>query len=303
MKYAGHRLTQHIRFGLTPHKPSDAIKKLLEKSKTERNKVFILEREKYDNIYILNGGALSFYKNKIREIDGEKVPTELLTDLWDDINYAGIAEEGGVKFKNSKKPEKLLRRIIDLGSEESEWVLDSFAGSGTTGAVAHKMGRKWIMIEMAKHAETHCIPRLKAVVEGEDSTGITKIVDFKGGGGFRYCELGESLFKVDDSEIVEINYDNGDLVEAVCKIEGFKFVGREFLDKTKLHGVVNQKRFCHVTEEFVTQDLIDELVQEIKEEESLVIYCMKKVSRLSLPQNIQVKKIPRDIIKKFRLGA
>jgi adenine-specific DNA-methyltransferase len=280
-----------------PHKPSQIIKDTLEKSKKQRDKIFVIEREKYEPIYIINGAAIAFYKNKIRNIDGRNVPTKLLTDLWDDISFASHASEGNVRFKNSKKPEALLRRIIKINSEEGDWVLDSFAGSGTTGAVAHKMGRKWIMIEMAKHAETHCIPRLRDVIEGKDQD------KYSYGGGFRYYELGGSLFKTDDIGIIEVNYDNGDLVEAVCKIEGFKFVGREFLEKTKLHGVVNRKRYCHVTEEFVTQDLIDELSTEIKEDESLVIYCVKKISRLSLPQNIQVKKIPRDIIKKFELGT
>ena len=278
-----------------PHKPSQKIKELLAKSKEERDKVFVIEREKHENIYILNGGSLSFYKNKIREIDGEKVPTEILTDLWDDINYAGIAKEGGVTFKNSKKPEKLLRRIIELGSEEGDWVLDSFAGSGTTGAVAHKMGRKWIMVEMAKHADTHCVPRLKAVIEGKDQD------KYAYGGGFVYYDLGDSLFKTDDTGIVSLTFDNGDLIESVCKIEGFKFIGREFLEKTPLHGVINGKRYCHITEELVTQDLVDQLALEINEEESLVIYCMKKLSKLELPQNIQIKKIPRDVVKRFKL--
>ena len=121
------------------------------------------------------------------------------------------------------------------------------------------------MVECLPDQIKLCKTRLTNVVKGKDGSGISKIVNFKSGGGFRYCELGVSLFKIDDG-IIGVNYDNGDLVEAVCKIEGFKFVGREFLEKTKLHGVVNQKRYCHVTEEFVTPDLIVELAQELKEE-------------------------------------
>ena len=288
-----------------PHKPSEAIKNLLNRSKEERDKIFVLEREKYDDIYIINGGALSFYKNKIREINGEMVPTELLTDMWNDMNYAGIAKEGGVEFKNNKKPEMLLKRIIEMSTEPNDWVLDSFLGSGTTAAVAHKMGRKWIGIELfEKTMVEKALPRLKRVISGEDQTGISKEVNWKGGGGFKYCVLGESLFKVDkETRVIELTYDNGPMIEAVCKIEGFKFVGMEFVNKTKLHGVVNGIRYCHITEEFVTQDYVDELSSEIKENESLVIYCLGYQSKLKLPQNMEIKKIPRDVAKKFILNS
>jgi adenine-specific DNA-methyltransferase len=276
--------------------------KLYDLSAKNPKKIYHLKREKYTDMYIQNKNRLTFYTTKIKKINGKEAPAKLLTNLWDDIGWHGIAKEGGVTLNRGKKPEKLLKRILDIGTEPGDWVLDSFAGSGTTGAVAHKMGRKWIMVECLPDQIKLCKTRLTNVIKGKDVSGISKIVKFKGGGGFRYCELGESLFKTDDG-IIGVNYDNGDLVAAVCKIEGFKFIGREFLEKTKLHGVVNQKRYCHVTEEFVTQDLIDELAQELKEQESLVIYCMKKMSKLTLPQNIQVKKIPRDIIKKFKLGA
>jgi adenine-specific DNA-methyltransferase len=91
-----------------PHKPSEKIKNLMIASKSQPGKVFIIERENYDPIYIYNGGSLSFYKEKLREINGILTPTELLTDFWDDMNFAGIAKEGGVQFKNGKKPEMLI---------------------------------------------------------------------------------------------------------------------------------------------------------------------------------------------------
>ncbi|MBA7517557.1 hypothetical protein ES705_09611 [subsurface metagenome] len=253
--------------------------------------------------YFINGSLITWLKDSaIKDIKTKQVDKLVKNNnIWLENLHQGIANEGNVKFKQSKKPEKLIKRIVEMVTGPNDWVLDSFAGSGTTGVVAHKMGRRWIMIELGPHADTHCLKRLKGVVDGSDQTGISKEVGWKGGGGFRYCILGKSLFKKDNLGIVEVTYDNGPLIEAVCKIEGFKFVGREFLDKTKLHGVVNEKRFCHVTEEFVTQDYIDDLTKEIKEDESLVIYCMKKMSRLNLPDNVQVKKIPRDIVKKFKL--
>ncbi|HEY5972672.1 MAG TPA: site-specific DNA-methyltransferase [Pseudoxanthomonas sp.] len=91
------------------------------------------------------------------------------------------------------KPERLIERVLQAATNEADLVLDSFLGSGTTAAVAHKMGRRWIGIEMGKHARTHCQPRLKKVVDGEQG-GISKGVDWKGGGGFRFYKLGVPMF-------------------------------------------------------------------------------------------------------------
>ena len=118
-------------------------------------------------------------------------------DLWTDIKTTGLEAEGGVSFKNGKKPESLIKRIIGMSTNEGDWVLDSFAGSGTTGAVAHKMGRRWIMIELGEHCHTHIIPRMKRVIDGTDQGGISKAVNWQGGGGFRYYKLAPSLLKKD----------------------------------------------------------------------------------------------------------
>jgi len=282
-----------------PHKPSAEIKEFLEKSKNKKNKVFVMERKKHDDIYFFNGGALSFYKNKIKEIDGKLVPTEILTDLWTDINYAGIAEEGGVKFKNNKKPEMLLKRIIEMGSKPGDLVLDSFLGGGTTAAVAHKMGRRWIGIELKDYAKTECLPRLQRVVEGKDDTGISKKISWKGGGGFRYLELGESLFKIDEDKTVLLNLKGTELIEAICLNQGFKFVGKELSSKTRLHGYIGSKRFCNITENLVTQDYVESLANEISLDKSLVIYCTKHMSNLDIPENVELKKMPKDILKGY----
>jgi adenine-specific DNA-methyltransferase len=110
-------------------------------------------------------------------------------DFWQDIKTTGLGDEGGVDFTNGKKPEALLKRIIGMTTQPGDWVLDAFAGSGTTGAVAHKMGRQWIMIEAGDHCHTHLIPRLRRVVDGIDQSGISRAVGWKGGGGFRYFTL------------------------------------------------------------------------------------------------------------------
>lgn len=111
-------------------------------------------------------------------------------DLWTDIKTTGgVGQEGGVLFPNGKKPERLLKRIIGMCTEPGDWVLDAFAGSGTTGAVAHKMGRRWIMIEQGDHCHTHIHPRLRSVIDGTDQGGISKEVDWQGGGGLRYYQV------------------------------------------------------------------------------------------------------------------
>ena len=126
---------------------------------------------------------------------------------------------------STPKPERLLKRIIEIATNPNDLVLDSFAGSGTTGAVAHKMGRRWIMIELGEHCHTDIIPRLKKVIDGEDQGGISKVVNWQGGGGFRYYSLAPSLLEQDrwGNWVVNKNYNPAMLAEALCKLEGFTY--------------------------------------------------------------------------------
>lgn len=286
-----------------PHKPSDEIKTYLQKSKQNPDKVFVMTRKKYEPIYFLNGGSLSFYNKKIKEIDGVLTPTKILTDLWTDLNFAGIAKEGNVVFKNSKKPEMLLKRIIEMSSKPGDWVLDSFLGSGTTAAVAHKLGRKWIGIELGDHAKTHCLPRLQDVISGKDQTGISKKVQWKGGGNFSYYELGDSVFKQDDDGYIMMNLENKNLIESVCINQGFKYVPDSLNIPQNIHGKIGLKRFCHVATSLVTQNYVDILYEDLLFDQSLVIYCTKHMSNLNLPENVEIKKIPRDIIKGYDFNS
>jgi adenine-specific DNA-methyltransferase len=125
-----------------------------------------------------------------------------LSDLWNDEEVAPISANSkeGLNFFG-QKPEGLIKRIIALATNPGDLVLDSFAGSGTTGAVAHKMGRRWIMIELGEHCHTHIIPRLKKVIDGEDSGGVSEAVGWKGGGGFRYYRLAPSLLQKENQSI------------------------------------------------------------------------------------------------------
>lgn len=265
---------------------------IIKRSRQERGKVFRHYREGYGEIFILNGRQIYFYSNKLRTIDGECVPAVPLSNIWTDISWNGIAREGNVNFPQSKKPEALLRRIIEMGTEPGDWVLDSFLGSGTTAAVAHKLGRKWIGIELGEHAETLCLPRLKRVVSGEDQTGISKQVGWRGGGGFRYCVLGESLFAKDkDTGLVMINpnYTNGLLVAAVCNLEDFR------LNNDPVFHGVRENIYAHITEEKITQAYLDNLVEQLPDGKFLTIYCLKRATGLRIPPGVKIKRIPKEL--------
>ena len=172
-----------------PHKPTKNVKDLMEESKKLG---YPISRKRDDGTELISyqGGVLAFYSNKIRDIDDEKCVTEILTDFWDHISWAGIAREGNVKLKNGKKPEKLIKQIIEIATEEGDLVLDYHLGSGTTASVAHKMNRRYIGIEQINYGDDDSFTRLKNVVDG-DKSGISKAVKWKGGGSFIYAELME----------------------------------------------------------------------------------------------------------------
>lgn len=162
-----------------------AAQEIVDRSKREKAKVFVLEREGRPPFIVRRGNRILFLADKVRVVDGRAAIVEPLTNVWDDVPFQGIAREGGVVFSRNKKPEKLVSRVIAMSTDPGDWVLDPFLGSGTTAAVAHKMGRRWIGIEAGDHATTLAEPRLSRVVRGEDPTGITASVGFAGGGGFR----------------------------------------------------------------------------------------------------------------------
>lgn len=159
-----------------------------DESKNIRNQVFEVQRENQYTVYVFNGREMAFYSKKIREIDGERVPSIQLSNIWMDTPYEGIAKEGGVSLKGGKKPEKLIRRIIELATDKGDLVLDYHLGSGTTAAVAHKLNRQYIGFEQLDYGENDSVARLERVVQGENS-GISKTVKWSGGGSFIYAEL------------------------------------------------------------------------------------------------------------------
>lgn len=174
---------------------------------------------------------------------------------------------------DTPKPERLLHRIIHLATTSVDWVLDSFAGSGTTGAVAHKMGRRWIMVELGEHCHTHIIPRLKKVIDGEDKGGITEAVGWKGGGGFRYYRLAPSLLKKDNwgNWIINQAYNASMLAEAVCRLEGFTYAPSDTVYWQ--HGHSTEQDFIYVTTQNLSHDQLQALSDEVGDRRSLLVMC------------------------------
>ncbi len=215
-----------------PHKPTEKLKTLMLASKNEEN-VIEYVREDKSIMYLYKGGALAFYSNKMQEIDGKNEVTELLTDFWSHISWAGIAKEGGVTLKNGKKPEKLLKQILELSTEENDIVLDYHLGSGTTASVAHKMKRQYIGLEQLNYSNNDSIIRLKNVVEGENS-GVSKALKWKGGGSFVYLELAKN-------NITAIEH-----IQSCNTYEELINFFDEMCDKYFLHYNVQVKKFKEV---------------------------------------------------------
>lgn len=254
-------------------------------------------RDQETTLYYSNCELLSWLKDTSSVEDGRITKSQKMTTLWKhgEIPKADIANEGGVYFPRSKKPEQLLKRIIEMSTREGDYVLDSFLGSGTTAATAHKMGRKWIGIEMGEHAYSHCQKRLCNVIDGEQ-TGISKSVNWHGGGGFKFYELAEPLLvKNKVLPVYQINpsYTWDMVCEAICKIEGFTYE-----PSGEFQGHSSENRFIHITEEFVNTKYVMSIMKNLGDKQSLLIYCKKNQADMILPENVEVKKIPKNLLDK-----
>lgn len=274
---------------------------LIDESKDHPEKVYLQKRDGHPDIYLKNGERILFYKDKMRCIEGQLVTAELVTNLWLDMNYQGIAKEGGVSFPKNKKPEAQVCRIFEMATEEGDLVLDSFLGSGTTAAVAQKMGRRWVGIELGEHCSTLCLPRLKRVVDGADATGITNKANWKGGGGFRYYELAPTLIKEDSfgQRIINPQYDPEKLAEAVCKLEGFTYAPSE--TEYFIHGKSTEHDFIYVTTNYLKTEHMKALSSLVGDERTLLI-CCKGFKSESKFTNLTVKKIPKAVLDRCEYG-
>jgi len=255
--------------------------------------------------------------------DGEGIPSQkrFLTDvkqgvtpstLWlhqDAGHNAEAKNEARALFPESDelfltpKPERLIRQILELATEPGDIVLDSFAGSGTTGAVAHKMGRRWIMVELEAHCDLYVAPRLRKVIDGEDPGGVTETTNWQGGGGFRYFTLAPSLLEKDqfDNWIINKKYNAELLAQAICKLEGFTYAPSETVYWQ--HGHSTESDFIYVTTQNLTRQQIEALSEEVGPNRSLLVFCSAyRIRNVDEFPNLTLRKIPKAVLTKCEWG-
>jgi adenine-specific DNA-methyltransferase len=201
------------------------------------------------------------------------------------------------------KPEGLIERILTIATDPGDIVLDSFAGSGTTGTAAHKMGRRWIMVELGKHCQSHILPRLMKVIDGQDPDGITDAAGWKGGGGFRYYNLAPSLLKKDrfGNWVINKQYNAAMLAEAMCKFEGFTYSPSDI--EYWIHGHSTERDFIYVTTQTLTREHLQKLSDDVGGHRSLLVCCSAfRVKDVSQFPNLTIKKIPKMVLHRCEWG-
>lgn len=237
--------------------------------------------------------------------DKQVVKTNKLTNIWvhKDIPKADLPNEGGVTFPRGKKPEQLLKRILEMSTKKGDLVLDSFLGSGSTAAVAHKMGRRWIGIELGEQAVTHCKPRFSSIIDGTDKSGISKSENWQGGGGFKFYNLASSLLKQDKfgNWVISQEYNPDMLAAAMAKQEGFTYLPHE--EKFWKQGNSSENDFIFTTTQFLTVETLDSIHDDMQEGESILICCkaFQKECKSKYP-NITLKKIPQMLLDRCEFG-
>jgi len=253
-------------------------------------------------MYFIRGERILFYKNTLKLIEGKYVTGEPLTTLWDDLLSNNLHNEGGVRFPKGKKPEALIKRCLDLATNEGDLVLDSFLGSGTTAAVAHKMNRRWIGIELGQHAYTHCYPRLKAVVDGE-AGGISKALNWQGGGGFKFYELAPSLLTTSKYGNLTISnkYNHEMLAQAMAKHEGYTYAPDESIYWKQ--GYSGNNNYIFTAAGYISPEYLDNIASQLAEDEYLLV-CAKSISKACVGRhkNIIVRQIPRMLLGRCEWG-
>jgi adenine-specific DNA-methyltransferase len=250
-----------------------------------------------------NGRNQPRLKRFLKENKEGVVPTTLW--LSEEVGHNQEAKaENSVLLTNlselfsTPKPERLIKRVIELSTDIGDLVLDSFAGSGTTGAVAHKMGRRWIMVELGEHCQTHIVPRLKKVIDGEDQGGISKAVSWQGGGGFRYFCLAPSLLKKDTwgNWIINKAYNAEMLAEAMCKHMGYQYAPSQA--HFWMHGHSTETDFIYVTTGSLSHDQLKVISDEVGNNRTLLICCKAFMAETDAFANLTLKKIPQAILDK-----
>jgi adenine-specific DNA-methyltransferase len=227
--------------------------------------------------------------------------------LWEEVGHNQDAKREQMALAekdpfSTPKPERLLQRVITIATNEGDLVLDSFAGSGTTGAVAHKMGRRWIMVELGEHCHTHIIPRLKKVIDGEDQGGISKAVDWRGGGGFRYFKLAPSLLEKDKwgRDVISKAYNAEMLAAALCKLEGFTYAPSDAIYWQQ--GYSTERDFIYVTTQTLGPEQLEQLSEEVGQDRTLLVLCSAFRGKADRWPNLTVRKIPNHIRSRCEWG-
>ena len=232
--------------------------------------------------------------------------TSLTIWLNDEVGHNQSAKEEVKQFNNSDvfstpKPEKLIQKVLTLATNPGDIVLDSFLGSGTTAAVAHKMGRRWIGVEMGDHVYTHCLPRLQKVIKGEDAGGVTKSTGWTCGGGFKFYELASSLIIKDSfgMDIISPEYNADMLAEAMCKVLGYHY--KPDTEKYWKQGYSSEKSFIYTTTMGLQETSLAKIAEEVGDS-NLLICCKAFMGNPNNYPNITVKKIPTAILSKCEWG-
>lgn len=256
-------------------------------------------------VYFPNDGT---GRPRIKQYKGKEIGLAPMT--WWDASFAGDNQAAkkeiiglfGDDIFGTPKPEKLLMNIIHIATNIGDLVLDSFAGSGTTGAVAHKMGRRWIMVELGEHCHTHIIPRLKKVIDGEDKGGVSEAVGWQGGGGFRYYRLAPSLLETDKwgREVISKAYNAAMLAEALCKLEGFTYAPSDAVYWQQGHST--ERDFIYVTTQTLSHEQLQQLSDEVGRDRSLLVLCAAFRGNPGHWSNLTVKKIPNHIRARCEWG-
>lgn len=236
-------------------------------------------------------------------IDGELYKVDQLGTYWDmNAWMKNVSKEGNVDFPNSKKPEKLISQIIEMCTQPNDIVLDSFLGSGTTAATAHKLGRRYIGVEMGDHAYSLCKPRLDRVIANLDNSGISKATNWQGGGGYRFYELAPSLIVEDKfgNPVINKEYNADMLAAAMALHEGFEYApDQNFYWKQGK----NENAYIYTTTTHLTESYLDAIAKEMKDGEYLVIACKSYDSGIERAyNNIEVKKIPQYLLGRCEFG-
>ncbi|MYM34054.1 site-specific DNA-methyltransferase [Duganella sp. FT94W] len=238
-----------------------------------------------------------------------KSPGRVAATIWlhDEVGHNQDANREQQTFNandpfKTPKPEKLIHRILTLATNPGDIVLDSFAGSGTTGAVAHKMGRRWIMVELGEHCHTHIIPRMRKVIDGEDKGGVTEAVGWEGGGGFRYFRLAPSLLQQDrwGNWVINKEYNVEMLAAAICKLEGFTYAPNDA--HYWQHGYSTETDFIYVTTQTLNANQLQALSEEVGEGRSLLVCCAAYRGSADRFDNLTLKKIPKMVLSKCEWG-